>query len=345
MLIYLISREMNTVKSTRLLSKGKVSLKKTKQGLVVTSSGNDSNSGIYYVFNVSENTSYVVTLTGKKLDSSATVCLAIWSGTKSPLSCKRVFTVTSNTYGHMIPHRKGKQLCIGVLFQSAKPGDSFLLSNLTLMSRNRRKTVKFNTLKKEKKKARSTSRSTSKAKAPPTQNIKRRQTVPDITNLKSVAKKRNTTLSGPIDLEKIRQIATRDLSSSRSLQKDEKDAITHLTQQLEKLSRLKSDMEENFSKMFDDQRSRIKRLEEERKNMKGKLATEYSNGIQKEHKNNPDEYFGSMSASMDMFPSIGMDDSVESIPPLEFRAIPLRSPANSLANSSANSPVNSNPDE
>jgi hypothetical protein len=332
---------MSAVKSTRLLSRGKVTLKKTKAGLLVTSTGHGKNAGIYYVFNVKPNTSYVVTLTGRKIKSASPTILAIWSGKSAPISCKRVFTTTNNTFGHMIPHKKGSQLCIGVLFQSASVGDSFLLTNLTLMSRSRRKTVKFNTLKAKKRaRARPTPRPAPR-KAPAPAPAPRRQTEPNIAT--PVAIPRSNTLSGPIDLEKIRQIAARERSPSISSEVNagEKDAISHLTQQLEKLSRLKSDMEENFAKMFDDQRSRIKRLEVERKSMKARLSLPASNGspssssvipvrrVKGDRESDSEEFYGSMSASMDMFPSLEMGESIDSIPALEFQPVPLDSPENS----------------
>lgn len=322
---------MATIKSTKLLSRGKVSMKRTPQGLVVTSTGSGKNFGIYYVFNVKENTSYVATLTGKKLTNNANTILAIWTNSSSLFSCKRVFTTTSNTFGHMIPHRAGKQMCIGVLFQKAVPGASFLLSNLSLMSRDRRKTVKFNTLKAKKK---SKPAPAPKPAPKPAPTPVRRQTVPDIKN--PPKKPKSSTLKAPIDLEKIRQIASQkrspSISSESPLQGEESSAITNLTEQMEKLSKLKTDMEQNFSKMFEEQRMRIKRLEQEKKKMKIQLSRSGTpksipvHHVKGERESDSEEFYGSMSASMDMFPSIEIGDSIDSVPALEYPIEPLGSP-------------------
>lgn len=312
---------MSTIKSTKLLTKGKVSLKKTKEGLLVTSPKGAKNSGIYYVFNVQENTSYVVTLAGKKMSADTVVCLVVWSGKKTPISCKKVFTTTSNTYGHVIPHRKGRQLCIGVLFRNPSSSESFMLNNLVLMSRTRRQSIKYNTLKPPK---------VAKVAKPVKKPASRRPSVVTVTPPKPT----------PIDFEKLREIASRERSASivSTISAEEKDAISELTQQLEKLSKLKSDMEENFSKMFEDQRTRIKRLEQEKKNMKKQLSSNEANTgspnllkIPVQHVNgesDSEDYYGSMSASMEMFPSLEMSDSMDSVPPMEFQAIPIESPSN-----------------
>lgn len=276
---------MATIQSTKLLSRGKISINRTSDGLVVTSRGKGKNFGIYYIFKVRERTSYVATITGKKIDPNSSTILAVWSSNRSPLSCKRVFTTTSNTFAHMIPHRKGKQLFVGVLFQKADVGSSFLLSELSLMSRTRRKSVRFNQINLK-----------SKPKTLP-------KPIPKPKSKTDFNQNRSTTLGRSINLDKIRMIASTPRVQNPETEDKSHEHLEHLknlTQQLEKISKLKSDMEENFSKMFDEQRSRIRKLESERKSVR----------IRGDRESDSDDIYGSISESIELSDSQNLIDSL-----------------------------------
>jgi DNA-binding transcriptional MerR regulator len=296
---------------SKILTKGNVKISKTKTSLVVTSEANTRNNGIYYNFDIEPGMGYVVTITGNKKSANIPVVLSIWDSPKWN-TCKKIFTTKKNIYGQKIIPRKKNKISIGVFFQSSNIGDCFFINNIKLISANKksRGIISFDTLStdiKNKKKPKEIN------EVEPETNTKK-----DINNFNKLT----------LNLDKIRELMTKKNRSnsvismdSTALHNQEEDAVRNLTLQLEKLSKLKSNMEENYTNMLEEQKSRIKKLETEKRSMKKLLPENNKIPIQKLNVTDDENLYGSMSASMDMFPSIEMNESIESVPGLEFPVI------------------------
>jgi hypothetical protein len=332
---------MNTnAKRNQMSKKGFVVLDKTnKNELIVTVSRKflKGYHGVIFRFQIPDKNNFVVTVRGEKHGKSHVYLCVSNDGTH--FSCQKIFTKTRSKFAQMVPNQKSNFGIVGIFFKEANPKDFFLIDSLDVVSKRYKQSIlvpfvspknhpEKNPGKKSqiKNKPEKTSENVSQIKSEKNNKKKNQAGIPE----KEAIKK--------IDIEKIKEILSQTpghFQKGKATNR-ENNTIALLTEQLEKISKLKSDMEKNFDEMYENQKKRIRKLEHEKKEMKLKIQ-ETKNKCNRDRNNdqinedsfhvyrhekgnreseNDDENYencNSISISMDRYPSIEeMSDSMDS---------------------------------